>query len=129
MGSLVLLAKPPKPTPGLHPPSLEPSRPPQDGGLPRPAPPRPPLPGQGGSSWYQQADERVAVQLLCHGSPRKPRRLRDANPLHVLWTSARHPCSHNLHHNKGNNRIGGMQIFGHLLVGESDAKSPTWSFA
>ena len=58
---------------------------PEDGGLPRPTPPSPPLPCQvphqqlsdlimfgslsvqGGKGWDQQANERMALQLLCHG--------------------------------------------------------------
>ena len=87
--SLVLLAQPPKPQLNscLAAPAAffpEPSGP-EDGGLPRPTPPRPPLPCQvahqqlsdlimfgslsvqGGKGRDQQANERMALQLLCHG--------------------------------------------------------------
>ena len=34
-------------------------------------------------------------------SPGEPRRLRDAHPLHVLWTPPRHSCSNHLHNDQG----------------------------
>ena len=50
---------------------------------------------------FTRESESWKLKTRLFRSPREPRRLRDANPLHVLWTPPWHSCSDHLHNDQG----------------------------